>query len=128
VKTPLYIQKIFLIILMIFLIGCASTNQNDSLIGKWKLVSVSEDEQKIGSAPDNEERILEFFLDGTVTIDFSESSESEMTRSTYKLVGNQLTFDGMIGVLLGTEHIFALDGNKLSLKGNSITLDFIRLR
>lgn len=127
-KTPSDFLKIFLIVLTLFPMGCASNPKGDSLIGKWQLNSVYEEGQKIGVAPEGEVRILEFYPDGTATMDMGDISDLEMTRTTYKIIGETITFDGMIGVLIGPEHTFKLDGNKLSLNSNSITLEFIRLR
>jgi len=61
-------------------------------------------------------------------MDMGDLPDLEMTRTKYKIIGDNITFDGMIGVLIGPEHTFNIDGNNLSLNSNSITLEFIRLR
>ncbi|MBI5936041.1 MAG: lipocalin family protein [Chloroflexi bacterium] len=114
--------------MILFPAGCSSTQQGESLLGAWHLKYVYQDGNKMDSIPNSESTTLEFFPDGTVTVDLGEPSEPEMTRSNYTIVGDTLTFDGIVGVFLGTEYRIKIDGNTLLLINNVNTLEFTRLK
>jgi hypothetical protein len=85
------------------------------------LVNVYKDGQEWGSAPDDGPRILEFFPDGTVV--FKVGTVDEF-KSSYKVEGENLTFDGMVGILIGNNQKISLDGNRLMLIYLAFTLEF----
>ncbi len=127
-KTSSVTLKILLIIVFVFPAGCSSTQQGDSLLGKWQLIYFYQNGNKWDSAPNSESTTLEFFPDGTVTVDLGEPSVPEMTKSNYTIVGDTLTFDGVIGVFLSNEHRIKIEGNTLLLINNVNTLEFTRLK
>jgi len=50
-----------------------------------------------------------------------------MTKSKYKIEGENLIFDGVVGIALGENQKISLDGNRLMLTSNAFTLEFERV-
>jgi len=127
-RKPTSIMNLFSTVLIIFLVGC-TVNTKDAIVGKWQLVNVYRNGQEWGEAPDDGARILEFFSDGTVTIAVGnvDKFDIEMTKSKYTIEGENLTFDGVVGIVLGENQKIILDGNKLMLTYLAFTLEFERV-
>lgn len=102
-------KNLLVVISMLFVFGCSSDegkpNETDRLLGKWKLIEQLLDPGD-GSGtfkPINSERVIEFFSDGSVTINgelcFMASEVGDEESGTYELTSDpraDTKYDGEI--------------------------------